>query len=70
MLDATEGPCWLAALPPLAPDCTLGDVAAAAPAVCGGRAGAGAGFGEEVEHAEASNVATAPNERAARMSVE
>ena len=69
MLDATEGPCWLAAPPPLAPDCTLGDVDPA-PAACGGRAGAGAGFVDEVEHAEASNVATAPNERAARMSVE
>src|SRR5215217_6066373 len=69
MLDATAGPCWPPAPPP-APGCTLGDVAAGTAAVCGGRAGAGAGFGDEGEHAEASSVATAPNERAARMSVE
>ena len=45
-------------------------VAAGVVAVWGERAGAGAGLGDEAEQAEASNVATAPIERAARMSVE
>src|SRR5690349_17519462 len=67
MLVATAccAPPWL---PPPA-GCALGGVAPDA-AVCGVRAGAGAGLGDEAEHAVASNVATAPNERAARMSVE
>ena len=68
MLVAIGVPCCAPPPPPAV--CALGGVVEGAVLVCGERAGAGAGFGDEAEQAEASKVATAPIERAARMSVE
>src|SRR5688572_29778504 len=65
MFVPTDGPCpWPA---PLAGGPALGCAPAGDVPVCG-RAGAGAGLGDEAAHAEASNVATTPNEQATRMS--
>ena len=69
-IAAASGALPVRSAPPPPAGVALGDVAAGVVAVWGERAGAGAGLGDEAEQAEASNVATAPIERAARMSVE